>query len=76
MDFETEYLPALVKHEREKAIKDLADPRQELMTLSGIHLDWVADYVSNPAMKWELQTLPIDSIALTGTSAAWNQILI
>lgn len=71
-----EYLQNIADHEEEKAKDYLADPRQKILIFSGVHLNWLGDFVANPKLTWEETELPIKSFKLTGASEDWNEILI
>lgn len=71
-----EYLKDIADHEEEKAKDYLANPRQKTLIFSGIHLNWLGDFVANPKLRWEERELPVTSFKLTGASEDWNEILI
>lgn len=74
-EFQT-YLNELADYEQQKSTEYLADPRHKILVNAGIHLNWLGDYLANPAITWSKQTLPVNQIEFTGTNPEWNEILI
>jgi hypothetical protein len=74
-DFPKEYLEGLEKNHKEKVDRTL-DTAEKLLMYSGARLNWVGEYINDESVKWELKTLPVDSLTLTGTGPAWNEIII
>ena len=76
MDQFEKYLTELAIHEQEITTQILKDPREVILVNSGVRLNWIGDYLSNPNLKWTKKTIPIENIEFTGTSLDWNEILI
>ncbi len=74
-DFPKEYLEGLAKNHQEKVIQDL-DATGQILMYAGSRLNWVGEYVNDESIHWELNTLKVDSLTLTGTSPEWNQITL
>ncbi len=69
------YLQELADHEDEKG-RSLIDARGRILVNAGIRLNWIGDAVANPEIRYESQDVSVDSVLFTGTSLAWNKILI
>lgn len=69
------YLHVLIRH-LEKKVSVSQTPLEKLIMLSGASMNWIADYVTDPNVSWELETLPVDNLYLTGTGPKWNKIII
>lgn len=74
-DFSKEYLEGLEKNHREKVDQAL-DSAGKLLMYSGARLNWVGEYVNDESIKWELKTVKVDELTLTGTGPEWNEIII
>jgi len=70
------YLRALIKHLGGKLAKTHRDPIENLLAYSGMAMNWIADYVTDSSILWTKETLPLDSLYLTGTWPEWNKIII
>jgi len=71
------YLEKLNKHLKSKTEKFLSQNlAEQFLNSSGILLNWIADYLTDPNIRWEKEELEIDQLYLTGTSPAWNKIII
>ncbi|MFC1700859.1 hypothetical protein ACFLZ0_01860 [Patescibacteria group bacterium] len=70
-----EYLIKLVAHLKEKAEK-AQSIEEQLLTASSISMNWIADYILDPNVKWTKEILNIDDLFLTGTCPKWNKIII
>jgi len=71
----------------EKCIKDLAaheerksmpflNPRMQILVNAGIRLNWMGDYLANPKIRFRKIKISVDKILFTGSSLAWNKILL
>ncbi|MDD2566090.1 MAG: hypothetical protein PHY51_04625, partial [Candidatus Gracilibacteria bacterium] len=68
------YLGSLSDHELEKYFN--ITPREKLLALSGIALNWIGDFVSNPNIRFKEIEVDIRDILFTGTKPEINEILI
>lgn len=77
MDAFGRYLAELAAHEEEKTKPYLEeDPRRRLLVFAGARLNWIGDFLANPAVRWEERTIPVDDIGFTRTSPDWSAILV
>lgn len=67
------YIADLIEHLRKTTSQT---PLEELVTLSGVRMNWISDYITDPSTKWKKQSISIDSLTLTGTNPKWNKIVI
>lgn len=74
MEFE-KYLENLSKHEDEKNSRNI-DARTRILINAGISLNWIGDYLANPAIKFRMLNVPVQNILFTGTSPKWDEILL
>lgn len=70
-----QYLNELVRQLEEKA-KGWQGPLDKLVMLSGVQLNWIADFMTDPNVVWSKEELPIEKLTLTGTNPEWNAIVI
>lgn len=75
-DFPREYLEGLAKNHKEKVEERLQDPSERLLMYSGALLNWVGEMINDDSIKWELETVPLGKIEMTGTSPEWNEITL
>lgn len=69
------FLEALADHE-EKKIENTLSVRQRLLVNAGIQMNWMGDFLANPAIKYKEQDIPLQNIRFTGTNPAWNRVLL
>ena len=69
------YLLDLLNHE-EARFKRTHQALDQLITYSGAELNWVADFITDPSVKWTKEIVKVNDLYLTGTSTAWNKIVI
>lgn len=65
------FLKELADHEKEKVEAELSD-RERTIMYAGARLNWVGDYIGNPAMLWEEKDLELEELEFTGN----NEFLI
>ncbi len=70
-----EYLHTLADHEDMKNREKL-NPRERILVNAGIRLNWMGDFLANPAITYEKSEIPVNEILFTGTDPEWNAILI
>ncbi|OHA52137.1 MAG: hypothetical protein A3A97_04475 [Candidatus Terrybacteria bacterium RIFCSPLOWO2_01_FULL_40_23] len=70
-----EYLEVLISHFRKKALAR-QQPFEQLLTLSGVSMNWIADYIFDENVAWSKETLSVDDLSFTGTNSTWNKILL
>ena len=72
-----DYMRELVRQLRAKVEAYQADkPTDQLVMYSGAAMNWLGDYLTDEAIKWELKELLIDELRLSGTNPDWNEIVI
>jgi hypothetical protein len=74
-EFPNEYLVALEQNHRKK-VEASSDPAERLLMYSGARLNWVGEYINDESIHWKLETVPVDSLTLTGTGPEWNAITL
>lgn len=72
---DAEYLRELMENEQRKCAEGRSDLAKLLM-YCGDSLNWVADFILDPHVKWEKRVLKLDDLYLTGTTPEWNRIII
>lgn len=75
-DFSEDYLHKLVEQHRGWALDHLSDPAAQLLMYSGAMLNWVGEFVNDADVSWQLTSVPVDSITLTGMNPTINAITI
>jgi len=70
------YLQELAKHEDKKTFSLERDPRSRILVNSGVRLNWIGDFLSNPKNKFKKISIPVEKIYFTGSSLDWNEILL
>jgi len=75
-DFPQSYLEKLAEHEKDKVLQYLKDPAERMLVYSGVLLNWVGKYINDESIDWELKTVPLEKVVLTGTSPERNKILL
>lgn len=70
-----EYLRDLVARLREKS-EHYQNPLDQLTTVSGASLNWIADFLTDRNIQWTKEELTLESLYLTGTGPEWNAIII
>uniref|UniRef100_A0A7C4M0W3 Uncharacterized protein n=1 Tax=candidate division CPR3 bacterium TaxID=2268181 RepID=A0A7C4M0W3_UNCC3 len=70
------FIKELAKHEREKISYQFEDSRNSILVTSGLHLNWIGDFFSNPKIKWEEKEIAVEKIKFTGTNPKINDILL
>jgi hypothetical protein len=73
--FPKEYLEGLEQNHREK-IEELLSVEERILMYSGARLNWIGEFINNKAISWELKTIPVDNLTLTGTGPEWNAIIL
>lgn len=71
-DFE-QYLESLSQNEEKKST---LNSREKILVYSGVHLNWMGDFLANPNINYTKKQIPIEQVLFTGTSPDWNEILI
>lgn len=74
-DFPKQYLEGLAKNLQGKAHQEL-EPSGQILMYSGSRLNWIGEYINDESIHWELRTLEVDSLTLTGTNPQWNEITL
>ena len=69
-------IPDLVRNHREKAQERFGDRGEELLMYSGVLLNWVGEWLTDPGVQWEKRVLQLDALTLTGTNPAWNAVIL
>ena len=72
---DTEYIKKLVQAQAKKVSAE-STSLELLQMYSGARLNWLADFFTDTNIAWSKRILPIDDLTFTGTSPAWNKILI
>jgi len=70
-----QYLKEFADFEAAKAGQRQTDV-DRILTSSGVLLNWVGDFLSDPSWKWEKKHLVINDLTMTGTHPEWNEIII
>lgn len=70
------YLQALAVHEDKKTFSLQPDRRSRILINSGVRLNWIGDFLSNPKNKFKKISIPVEKIYFTGTTPDWNEILL
>jgi hypothetical protein len=70
------YLRKLINHIQEEVGKAKRNQLESLVSLSGVAMNWIADYITDPNINWRKQLLLVDRLYLTGTNPTWNKIVI
>ena len=74
-DFPNDYLIGLEENLSQK-VKESCDVSERILMYSGARLNWIGEYLNDESINWTLETLPINSLFLTGTNPEWNEITI
>lgn len=69
-------IPDLVRNHRAKALERFGDAGEELLMYSGVLLNWVGEWLTDPSVQWEKRDLRVDDLTLTGTNPTWNEIVL
>jgi len=69
------YIKDLAAHEERKSMPFL-NPRMQILVNAGIRLNWIGDYLANPKIRFRKIKISVDKILFTGSSLAWNKILL
>lgn len=80
----TDHLPSelrgllvdLVRNHQEKAHERFGDVGEELLMYSGVLLNWVGEWLTDPSVHWEKRALRLEALTLTGTNPTWNAVII
>lgn len=49
---------------------------EQLLTYSSSAMNWIADMILDPGMRWERKSLSVDTLYLTGTTPEWNKVIL
>lgn len=69
-------LPDLVRNHQKKARERFTDLGEELLMYSGVLLNWVGEWITDPSVRWEKRVVRVDDLTLTGTNPTWNAVVI
>lgn len=69
------YRQRLIDHLAEKVNKHQTTI-EKLSMHSSAAMNWIGDYLTDPHVRWEKKSVPIDDLYLTGTNPRWNPIIL
>lgn len=69
------YIRTLVGILRKK-VEDQSSDLELLRMYSSASMNWVADYILDPSVRWEKRWLNVDDLWLTAVGPKWNRFLI
>lgn len=75
MKLPPEFIHDLADHLERKA-RERQNDTDRIVTASGILLQWVGDFVSDPNVDWEKAEIKVDDLTLTGTNPEWNGVIL
>ncbi|MBI2984230.1 MAG: ParB N-terminal domain-containing protein [Candidatus Kerfeldbacteria bacterium] len=72
-----EYLGRLARHLKDKIEQhQQGQPLEQLLMSCSAAMNWIADFLTDPNVRWTKQELRVDDLWLTGTNPTWNAIII
>lgn len=75
MNLPPEFIRDLADHLERKARERQSDT-DRIVTASGVLLQWIGDFLSDPNVDWEKVEIKVDDLTLTGTNPEWNKIIL
>ncbi|MBI3115176.1 MAG: ParB N-terminal domain-containing protein, partial [Candidatus Kerfeldbacteria bacterium] len=69
------FLNELIEHVMEK-VSGQQTPLERLQMVCNVAMNWIADYVTDPNVRWTRERVRVDDLYLTGTNPTWNPVII
>ncbi len=72
---DADYLERLIAHVCAK-VSEQQSPLERFQMHCNATMNWIADYLTDPNVRWTRETIATNDLYLTGTNPVWNGIII